>query len=271
MAPLKIAVAGAGGRMGQAVIRAVAPHKDATICGALDRPDADAIGRDAGSNAGLDPLGIEITGDAEQALGDAEAIIDFTTPDASVALAQLAAAKGLVYVVGTTGLSEEQERGIASAGNSARIVRSGNMSLGVNLLAELVRQAAAALDESFDIEVLEMHHRSKVDAPSGTALMLGEAAAAGRKIALADHSVRARDGHTGARAAGAIGFATLRGGTVVGEHTVILAGPHERLELTHVAEDRSLFANGAVGAALWARDKDPGLYTMADVLGLGGK
>ncbi len=268
MAPLKIAVAGAGGRMGQAVVRAIDSVDDAALAGALERAGADTVGRDAGQLAGLEPAGIAITDSAEEALGSAEAIIDFTAPAATMALAQLAAARSLIHVIGTTGLDAGQEAQLKADAGRARIVKAGNMSLGVNLLTALVRQAAAALGEDFDIEILEFHHRSKVDAPSGTALMLGEAAAEGRGISLEDHAVRSRDGMTGARDRGAIGFATLRGGSVVGEHRVVLAGPHERVELAHVAEDRSIFANGAVRAAIWARDRAPGLYSMADVLGL---
>ena len=173
----------------------------------------------------------------------------------------------IAHVIGTTGLGAEDEAKIKAAARHAPIVKSGNMSLGVNLLAALVRQAAKALDPDYDVEVLEMHHRSKVDAPSGTALLLGRAAAEGRGIDLETHSVRGRDGITGARRRGDIGFATLRGGSVVGEHSVIFAGDGETIEFTHRATDRVLFARGAVKAALWARDRKPGLYSMADVLG----
>ena len=212
-----------------------------------------------------------ITNDIDAALDGADAIIDFTAPAASVALAQRAARTKLIHIVGTTGLSAADHEAIATAAKAgATIVKSGNFSLGVNLLAGLVKQAAAALGEGFDIEILEMHHNKKVDAPSGTALLLGEAAAAGRDIALAEHSVRVRDGHTGARHFGSIGFASLRGGTVVGDHSVIFAGDSERIELTHRAESRAIFANGAVHATLWAKGKPAGLYTMADVLGFSG-
>jgi 4-hydroxy-tetrahydrodipicolinate reductase len=185
-----------------------------------------------------------------------------------VELAALAAQMRLVHVIGTTGLGDEDEARIKAAARHAVIVKSGNMSLGVNLLAALVRRVAATLDEAFDIEILEMHHRRKVDAPSGTALLLGKAAAEGRAVALADHSDRVRDGHTGARQAGHIGFATLRGGSVVGEHTVIFAGEGERIELAHRAEDRAIFARGALRAVQWGRGQKPGLYGMADVLGM---
>jgi 4-hydroxy-tetrahydrodipicolinate reductase len=267
MADLKVAIAGAGGRMGAAIIRAVTATDGLTVQSAFDRIGSPAIGKDAGSIAGLDPIGVSILDHVEAALAGAQAIIDFTTPAASVALARKAAERGLVHVIGTTGCTEEDDAAIRTAAKAgARIVKSGNYSLGINVLVGLVRQAAAALP-GYDIEIVEMHHNKKVDAPSGTALMLGEAAAEGRKIDLASHSVRVRDGHTGAREAGSIGFAALRGGTVVGDHSVVFAGDKERIEITHRAEDRAMFANGAVRAALWARDQRPGLYTMADVLG----
>ena len=253
--------------MGAANIRAVAAAEGTIVVAAFDRPGAAAIGRDAGELAGVERLGVTVTDSADTALAGAEAIIDFTAPANSVALAREAAARGLVHIIGTTGCSEADDAAIAEAARSgARIVKAGNFSLGVNLLLGLVRQAAAALP-GFDIEILEMHHNKKVDAPSGTALMLGEAAAAGRNVDLGSHSVRVRDGHTGPREAGSIGFATLRGGNVIGEHRVILAGPSERIELNHIADNRALFADGAVRAALWARDQRPGLYSMADVLG----
>jgi 4-hydroxy-tetrahydrodipicolinate reductase len=199
---------------------------------------------------------------------NADGILDFTVPGATIANVAIAAQRGLVHVIGTTGLSASDDAVIKSVTSRATVVKSGNMSLGVNLMAALVRRVAQSLDASFDIEILEMHHRAKIDAPSGTALMLGEAAAAGRQIALGEHSARGRDGETGPRRTGDIGFASLRGGSVTGDHSVIFAGPMERIELTHRAEDRTMFAQGAVKAALWARDKKPGLYTMTDVLGL---
>jgi len=267
MADLKVAIAGAGGRMGAAIIRAVAASEGMVVQSAFDRIGSAAIGKDAGALAGLEPLGVAVLDHVEAALAGAQAIIDFTAPAASVALARKAAERGLVHIIGTTGCTPEDDAAIRAAARAgARIVKAGNYSLGLNVLLGLVRQAAAALP-GYDIEIVEMHHSRKVDAPSGTALMLGEAAAEGRKIDLATHSVRVRDGHTGAREAGTIGFATLRGGTVVGDHTVIFAGEKERIEITHRAEDRAMFANGAVRAALWARDQRPGLYSMADVLG----
>ena len=191
-------------------------------------------------------------------------------PAATVAHAELAAQNRLVHIIGTTGLEREHENKIAEASKNTVVVKSGNMSLGVNLLAALVRRVAMTLDQDFDIEILEMHHNKKIDAPSGTALLLGRAAAEGRNIDLSQRSVRTRDGVTGARHAGDIGFAALRGGTVVGDHTVIFAGPAERIELVHKAEDRMIFARGALKAAQWAKGQKPGLYSMADVLGLSG-
>jgi 4-hydroxy-tetrahydrodipicolinate reductase len=276
MAGLKIAIAGAGGRMGAANIRAVVAANEARPAGlgdiavhsAFERAGSAAVGKDAGILAGLEPLGVIITDDVEAALAGAGAILDFTTPAASVAMARRAAGRGLVHIIGTTGCTPEDDAAInAAAAAGARIVKAGNFSLGVNLLAGLVKQAAAALGEEFDVEILEMHHNKKIDAPSGTALMLGEAAAAGRGIDLATHSLRGRDGLTGARRRGDIGFAALRGGTVVGDHSVIFAGDAERLELIHRAEGRTIFANGAVRAALWAAEQPGGLYDMADVLG----
>jgi 4-hydroxy-tetrahydrodipicolinate reductase len=280
MAALKVVVAGAGGRMGVANIRAVAAHVGLSLQAALanaptmalhaavDRPGTAAIGQDAGLFAGIEPLGVPITDDMDAALADADAIIDFTAPNASVALAHQAAARGLVHIMGTTGCSEADDAAIAEAGrNGARIVKSGNFSMGMTVLANLVEKAAAALAD-YDIEILEMHHNRKVDAPSGSALLLGEAAAKGRGIGLREHSVRVRDGHTGPREAGTIGFATLRGGNVIGDHMVILAGQSERIELNHRAQDRTIYANGAARAALWAAGQPAGLYSMVDVLGL---
>ncbi len=269
MADMRLCVTGAGGRMGLTLIRAISRAYGLVLHSALEREGAPAVGRDAGEMAGLGTIGIHVTDNGDQALEGADGIIDFTIPAASVALAAAAAQRSLVHIIGTTGCTPEDEKAIDSAANAgARIVKSGNMSLGVNLLSVLVRQAAAALGEEFDIEVLEMHHNQKIDAPSGTALLLGEAAAAGRGISLEENAVRSRDGITGKRKPGTIGFATLRGGNVIGEHSVILAGPNEKIELCHVAQDRGLFAAGALRAALWAREREAGRYSMLDVLGL---
>ncbi|MBJ6134618.1 4-hydroxy-tetrahydrodipicolinate reductase [Ochrobactrum sp. Q0168] len=264
-----LVVVGAGGRMGQTLIRTIQSIDGAKLSGAIERPGSPLIGRDAGEVAGVGALGITITDDPLPVFAKAQGVLDFTSPAASVAFAGLAAQARIVHVIGTTGCSAEDEEKFRAAARHATIVKSGNMSLGVNLLSVLVQKAAKALGpDDFDIEVLEMHHKHKVDAPSGTALLLGQAAAEGRGISLEDNSVRARDGYTGPREEGTIGFATLRGGSVIGDHSVILAGPGERIVLSHHAEDRTIFARGAVKAALWAYGKKPGLYSMLDVLGL---
>jgi 4-hydroxy-tetrahydrodipicolinate reductase len=268
MTPMRLIVAGAGGRMGRTLVKAIADIPDLRVVGALEGAGSPLLGQDAGVLAGLPASGVVLSDDVEALTRDADGIVDFTIPAATLALAEVAASKGLVHVIGTTGIDAAGDAAIRKAGERARIVKSGNMSLGVNLLAALVKRAAAMLDDDFDIEVLEMHHNRKIDAPSGTALLLGRAAADGRGINLDQRSVRSRDGHTGARERGDIGFATLRGGTVVGEHSVIFAGPAERIELSHRAEDRMLFARGALKAAQWARNQKPGFYSMADVLGL---
>ncbi len=265
---MKIAVMGAAGRMGRELIRAIVAEPGSSVSGAAEAAGSPAVGKDIGELAGLDRLGIVVSSDAAAVIAAADAIVDFTVPKASAEFARLAAASKTAHIIGTTGFDKVSEAAIAEAARQTAIVKAGNMSLGVNLLVALTRQVAAALGNDFDIEIVEMHHRSKVDAPSGTALMLGEAAARGRGVALADKSVRARDGHTGARRVGDIGFATLRGGSVVGDHTVIFAGEGERLELTHRAADRGIFARGAVKAALWAKGRAPGLYAMTDVLGI---
>jgi 4-hydroxy-tetrahydrodipicolinate reductase len=268
MAEMRVIVAGAGGRMGRTLIKAIAAHKDLALAGALEGAGSPLLGQDAGVLASIGENGIKLTSDAAAVIGNADAIIDFTVPAATVAFAALAAKAGKVHVIGTTGLGTADEGKIKEAASKAVIVKSGNMSLGVNLLAALTKRVAKTLDQTFDIEILEMHHNQKVDAPSGTALLLGRAAADGRGISLDDHKVMSRKGHTGARKPGDIGFATLRGGSVVGEHSVIFAGPAERLELSHKAEDRMIFARGALHAALWARGQKPGFYSMMDVLGL---
>jgi 4-hydroxy-tetrahydrodipicolinate reductase len=268
MADMRLIVAGAGGRMGRTLIHAIAATEGVSLAGAVEAKGSAVIGRDAGELAGLGQNGVTVAAEVEPLLAQADGLIDFTVPAATRAFAELTARQGLVHIIGTTGLTAEDDALIATAARRAVVVKSGNMSLGVNLLAALVRRVAKTLDEDFDIEILEMHHNKKVDAPSGTALMLGRAAAEGRGVDLAQRSVRGRDGQTGARCPGDIGFAALRGGTVVGDHSVIFAGTAERLELTHKAEDRMIFARGALKAALWARGQKPGLYSMADVLGL---
>ncbi len=268
MADMRLIVAGAGGRMGRTLTRVISETPGAVLVGALEAPGSELLGKDAGVLAGLPANDVKLSADLWSMSAAADGILDFTVPAATIANVAIAAERGLVHVIGTTGLSQSDDAVIRSVTNRAIVVKSGNMSLGVNLLAALVKRVAQSLDESFDIEILEMHHKSKIDAPSGTALMLGEAAAAGRKIALEQHSARGRDGVTGARRSGDIGFASLRGGTAAGDHSVIFAGPSERITLSHHAEDRALFAQGALKAALWAHGKKPGMYSMTDVLGL---
>ncbi|MBI3678580.1 MAG: 4-hydroxy-tetrahydrodipicolinate reductase [Proteobacteria bacterium] len=267
MNKIRVVVAGASGRMGRALVRAVSEADDLELTGALVRHGHPDLGADAGTLIGAKTMGVTLTDDPLPAIAETQALIDFTVAKASVELAALTAQARIVHVMGTTGFSADDEIKIRAASRHAVIVKSGNMSLGVTMLAALVKQAAKALPD-FDVEIVEMHHRQKVDAPSGTALLLGRAAAEGRQVSLEEKSVRLRDGHTGARKDGTIGFASLRGGTVVGEHEVVLAGSHERLVLSHVAEDRTIFANGALVAARWGQGKKPGLYAMADVLGL---
>ena len=268
MADMRLIVAGAGGRMGRALTRVISETAGAVLTGALEAPGSELLGKDAGVLAGLPENGVKLSADLWTLSADADGILDFTVPGATIANVAIAAQRGLVHVIGTTGLSSSDDAVIKSVTQRAIVVKSGNMSLGINLLAALVKRVAQSLDEGFDIEILEMHHKSKIDAPSGTALLLGEAAAAGRGIALGERSARGRDGVTGARRSGDIGFASLRGGTAAGDHSVIFAGPSERLTLAHHAEDRMIFAHGALKAALWAHGKKPGYYTMADVLGL---
>ena len=265
-----IVITGASGRMGQMLIRTVAESDAARLVGVVERSGHDWIGRDIGECMGGAALGVTVTDDALEAFSNAQAVIDFTAPAATVEFAALAAQARATHVIGTTGLSDDDLEKIAAAARHATIVRAGNMSLGVNLLVQLTKQVAAALDEDFDIEVIEYHHNRKVDAPSGTALMLGEAAAEGRGVDLKDVTDSGRDGITGARKRGDIGFSAIRAGAIVGEHDVMFASQSERIVLRHVAEDRSVFARGALKAALWGQDKGPGEYDMLDVLGLKG-
>jgi 4-hydroxy-tetrahydrodipicolinate reductase len=268
MGDMRLIVAGAAGRMGKTLIKMIGETAGVTLAAALEGPGSAVLGQDSGLLAGAGANGINVTCDALAAVAAADGILDFTTPQASVDMTALAAQARIVHVIGTTGFAAEHLAKIAAAARHAAIVRSGNMSLGVNLLAALVDKAARALGPDFDIEIVEMHHRMKVDAPSGTALLLGEAAAQGRNHALDELMVPPRAGHTGARPQGAIGMAALRGGSVIGDHSVIFAGMGERIELSHRAEDRSIFARGALHAAIWARGKKPGLYSMRDVLGI---
>jgi 4-hydroxy-tetrahydrodipicolinate reductase len=263
-----IVVTGASGRMGQMLIQTVLASDKAELVGVVERSGHDWIGRDIGVAMGGTEAGLLVTDDALEAFTEAQAILDFTIPAATVEFAALAAQARAVHVIGTTGLSDADLAKLKAASHHAVIVRAGNMSLGVNLLTKLTKIVAAALDDDFDIEIIEAHHNQKVDAPSGTALMLGQAAAEGRGVDLNDVSDRGRDGITGARRVGDIGFTAIRGGDIIGEHDVMFSGAGERIILRHVASDRSLFAKGALRAALWGQDQKPGEYDMMDVLGL---
>jgi 4-hydroxy-tetrahydrodipicolinate reductase len=264
----KIVVMGASGRMGRMLVQELAARDDMALSAALERPGHDWLGHDVGAAMGGAPLGVRVTDDPWEAMATAQGVVDFTAPEASCEMAGIAAQARAVHVIGTTGFAEAHLARIEAAARHAVIVRAGNMSLGVNLLVALTRQVAAALGEDYDVEVVEAHHRHKVDAPSGTALMLGEAAAAGRGVPLGAAYTASRDGMTGPRVPGAIGFSAIRGGDIVGEHDVIFAGPGERIVLRHVAQDRAIFARGALRAVLWGQDRPPGQYDMADVLGL---
>lgn len=265
-----VVVTGVSGRMGQMLVREIMASDKLSLSGALERSGHPWIGKDLGEAMGGAASGVLVSDDPQDTFSRAQAVIDFTAPAATVAFADLAAAAGIVHIIGTTGLSDEDLARISAAARETVIVRAGNMSLGVNLLTRITKQIAAALDEDWDIEIVESHHNQKVDAPSGTALMLGEAAAEGRGVDLADVSDRGRDGITGKREPGHIGFHALRGGDVVGEHEVIFATAGERIVIKHLASDRALFARGALRAALWGQDKTPGHYDMLDVLGLDG-
>ena len=264
---LKFGILGAAGRMGQMNIRQVSMTDGCVVAGATARPGSDAVGQDAGELAGIGALGVNVTGDANEMIADVDVVIDFTQPDFTVEVARLAAQAGTAMVLGTTGLSPDQEEDITNAARHVSVVRAANTSVGVTLLAALAEQAARMLGIDYDIEVLEMHHRHKIDAPSGTALALGEALAKGRGVKLGDAKQAVRDGYTGARKVGDIGFATLRGGDVAGGHGIISAADGARVTLGHKASNRQVFAVGAVRAALWTRVQPPGLYNMRHVLG----
>ncbi|MEA2783107.1 MAG: 4-hydroxy-tetrahydrodipicolinate reductase [Rhodospirillaceae bacterium] len=268
MTDCRIGVVGAAGRMGRTLLRLASGTPGFRLAGGTERPEAPEIGSDLGRLAGIEPVGIVLGSDPEALFAACDAVVDFTTPAASLAHARIAAATGKAHIVGTTGMDAAAQAALAEAARQAPIVFSGNMSLGVNLIAELVTQVARALDPAWDIEIVEMHHRHKVDAPSGTALLLGRAAAEGRGVELEEAADRGRDGITGARRPGAIGFTALRGGDVVGEHSVIFATEGERIELAHKATSREIFARGALRAARWAAGRPPGLYSMKDVLGI---
>jgi 4-hydroxy-tetrahydrodipicolinate reductase len=264
----KLAIAGACGRMGRELARVVHETAGCELAGGLEVAGSPHVGADYGGLIGVGNSGVIISADADAVLADCDGIIDFTVAKATVALVERTARHKKIHIIGTTGIDAAGDEAIARAARQTTIVKAGNYSLGINILQGLVKKVASVLGEEFDIEILEMHHKHKIDAPSGTALMLGRAAAEGRQINLQEKSVRSRDGHTGARRAGDIGFATLRGGAVIGEHTVMFASDAERIELTHKAQSREMFARGAVRAALWAKNQKPGLYDMQDVLGL---
>ncbi len=263
-----VVIAGASGRMGQMLLRTVAEDPRVRLAGALERAGHDWIGQDAGEAMCGQALGARVTDDVFEAMAQAQVLIDFTAPEATLAFSEASAQARAVHVIGTTGMTDDQIARLGPASRHAVIVRAGNMSLGVNLLVQLTKMVSAALDEDFDIEVIEAHHHHKVDAPSGTALMLGEAAAEGRGVPLNDVRDSGRDGITGARKRGDIGFSAIRGGDIVGEHDVLFSGPGERIILRHMATDRALFAKGALKAALWGVGQKPGAYDMLDVLGL---
>ncbi len=263
-----IAITGISGRMGQMLLKTVQDSDVVKLAGAVEREGHEWVGQDVGTASGGAPVGVVVTDDPVVAFANAQAVIDFTSPTATLGFAEIAAQARAVHVIGTTGMTDDEIAKLEPASRHAVIVRAGNMSLGVNLLTQLTKKVAAALDEDFDIEVIEAHHHHKVDAPSGTALMLGEAAAEGRGVKLADVRDSGRDGITGARKRGDIGFTAIRGGDIVGEHDVLFAAAGERITLRHVATDRAIFARGALKAALWGLDKKPGEYDMLDVLGL---
>ena len=266
---IAIAIAGASGRMGHMLIEAVMAQPDLRLSGALDTPGNPALGQDAGAAMGRH-TGVAITADLATGLRGAEVLIDFTRPEGTLAHLDACAAAGVAMVVGTTGFTPAQKAQIGAAAQRMAIVMAPNMSVGVNVMLRLLAQAATALGEGYDIEVLETHHRHKVDAPSGTALAMGEVLARARGVSLDTQGVFARHGHTGERPAGAIGFAALRGGDIVGDHTVLFAGPGERIEITHRSHSRANYADGSLRAARFLRGRAPGLYGMDDVLGLSG-
>ena len=268
MAKLRIGISGCGGRMGRMLIAEVAATADCELAGGIEAPASLALGKDIGELAGIGATGLIASADVAALFAASDAVIDFSTPEASVAHARAAAAAKTALVIGTTGLDAAATSAIAQSAKSAPILWAANMSLGVNLMLGLVQHMARGLSDDYDIEILEMHHHHKVDAPSGTALALGRAAAEGRGIDLAAHSQRARDGITGPRKRGDIGFATLRGGDNPGEHRVIFAAEGEQIEIAHRAGSRRIFARGAVKAALWLAGKPAGLYGMKDVLGV---
>jgi len=269
--PLAIAVAGAGGRMGRMLIDAVLASGDCRLSGALDMPGSPLLGQDAGtlsSAAAGKPTGVAVTSDLRRGLAGAQVLIDFTRPEGTMAHVAACRELGVRAVIGTTGLSPEQKAAIGAQAQHVAVVLAPNMSIGVNVMLKVVEQAARLLGEAYDLEVTEIHHKHKIDAPSGTALALGEALARARGVTLAEQGVFTRHGHTGERAPGSIGFAALRGGDIVGDHTVLYCGPGERLEITHRSASRVNYAGGSLRAARFVAGQARGLFGMADVLGL---
>lgn len=265
---MKITVIGAGGRMGKMLLSEILQQPDLSLAGAVDKADCDCIGQDAGSFVGLAAASLSVTSDAKAAIANTQAVIEFSSPQATLAHNRLCAERGIAHVIGTTGLDAKDEVVLRESAKKIPVVYASNMSLGVNLLAALVEQAAARLKEDYDIEIFEAHHRHKIDAPSGTALTLGRAAARGRNKKLDDVAVYERHGFTGERKSGSIGFSVFRGGDIVGDHSVTFAGPGERIELSHIASNRLIYARGAIHAARWAISQKPGLYSMRDILKL---
>lgn len=264
----RIAILGAAGRMGRALIATVAATPGATLAAAIDRAEAPVLGSDAGTLAGLEPLGLPVTSDLAAALEVSDVLIDFTRPEGTLAALAACRVAGKPIVIGTTGLSTEQAAAVTQASRQLAVCQAANFSVGVNVLLKLVEDAARTLGDAYDVEIVEAHHRHKVDAPSGTALALGEAAARGLQRNLREVAVYGREGCTGARASETIGFATVRGGDVIGDHTVMYLGEGERVELTHKASSRLNFAGGAIRAALWLHGRPAGAYSMRDVLAL---
>lgn len=265
---MKIGVVGCAGRMGRMLVAEILANKGCELAGGTEMVGSPAIGQDVAVLAGKPESGLQVGDDAGALMAVADLVVDFTVPDATAAHARQAAEHVAAMVIGTTGLSAEQQALIHALARKAPVVQAANMSVGINLLLGLTEQVAKSLGDDFDIEILEMHHRHKIDAPSGTALALGDAAAKGRQVDLAAVAQRVRDGYTGERKPGDIGFATLRGGDVAGEHSVIFAGEAEQIVLSHKATSRAIFVRGAIRAALWTEGRPPGLYSMRDVLGL---
>jgi 4-hydroxy-tetrahydrodipicolinate reductase len=265
---VRIAVTGAGGRMGRMLVEAISHAEGAQLSAALEHPESSLLGADAGELAGLGKSGVMIAGDIQAVINDFDVLVDFTAPAATLANAKACAAAGKQIVIGTTGFSPEEEELLLATQSQIALCKAANYSTGVNVTLKLLKQAAEILGDDYDIEIYEAHHRHKVDAPSGTALAMGEAVAEGVNRNLREVAVYGREGQTGARDRETIGFATVRGGDVVGDHTVMFMADGERVEITHKASSRMAFARGAVRAASWLAGKDAGLYSMQDVLGL---